>query len=177
MEAKATFGRLMQLCKKHLEASAKLFPPKQFPTVVAIICHYYNSCRDSIPQQTPRQLLACGFGAAMDRTGLFYTHLNISDEARKKMVDGMGLDIFCRIHNTCVQSTKADTALEIFDCWNLALINKAYLHYVSEDVSPEQSQAIGDILACLRNTEGAALPAHVVDDLLAFWNQYVRTVG
>ncbi|KAK8785997.1 hypothetical protein V5799_007640, partial [Amblyomma americanum] len=88
-----------------------------------------------------------------------------------------GLDVFCRIHNTCVQSTKADMALEIFDCWNLALINKAYLHYVSEDVSPEQSQAIGDILACLRNTEGATFPAHVVDDLLAFWNQYVRTVG
>ncbi|KAK8766055.1 hypothetical protein V5799_007165 [Amblyomma americanum] len=104
MEAKATFGRLMQLCKKHLEASAKLFPPKQFPTVVAITCHYYNSCRDSIPEQTPWQLLACGFGAAMDRTGLFYTHLNISDEVRKKMVDGMFCVARAATLNTSMQA-------------------------------------------------------------------------
>ncbi|KAL1436110.1 hypothetical protein MTO96_010855 [Rhipicephalus appendiculatus] len=77
METKAVFGTLIRRCRKHLDNMAKHLNPKEFSKALALACHGYNNCRSSIEEKTTRQ------------DGLFYTYLNVTEDFRKAVFDGM----------------------------------------------------------------------------------------
>ncbi|XP_070395559.1 uncharacterized protein [Dermacentor albipictus] len=89
METKAVFGTLIRQCHKHVDEMAKNISPKDFSKGLVIACRFYNTCRDSIPRKTARQLFLCLQTAALNKTGLFYTHMNVSEKFRKAVADGM----------------------------------------------------------------------------------------
>ncbi|XP_070395835.1 uncharacterized protein [Dermacentor albipictus] len=86
----------------------------------------------------------------------------------------IGMEAFCRMHSTCMESVEGDKAKEVFDCWGVALENKAYMLHSSKDFTPAQLQGTKDVLECFKNTEAADLPAHALDDLASLWSQYMK---
>ncbi|XP_075750420.1 uncharacterized protein LOC142817245 isoform X1 [Rhipicephalus microplus] len=89
METKAVFGTLIRRCRKHLDDMAKHFNPKEFSKAVALACLSYNVCRDSIIEKTTRQLFLCLYNAASNKVGPFYTYLNVTEDFRQAVFDGM----------------------------------------------------------------------------------------
>ncbi|KAL3194328.1 hypothetical protein MRX96_016451 [Rhipicephalus microplus] len=89
METKAVFGTLIRRCRKHLDDMAKHFNPKEFSKAVALACLSYNVCRDSIIEKTTRQLFLCLYNAASNKVGPFYTYLNVTEDFRRAVFDGM----------------------------------------------------------------------------------------
>ncbi|KAL3194327.1 hypothetical protein MRX96_016451 [Rhipicephalus microplus] len=66
METKAVFGTLIRRCRKHLDDMAKHFNPKEFS-----------------------KLFLCLYNAASNKVGPFYTYLNVTEDFRRAVFDGM----------------------------------------------------------------------------------------
>ncbi|XP_075750424.1 uncharacterized protein LOC119173462 isoform X2 [Rhipicephalus microplus] len=77
-----------------------------------------------------------------------------------------GMEAFCKVHSSCMDSlVDGDTAKE------------TYMLYSPKDFTPVQFQGVKKILDCFLNTEVIDMPPHVLDDLAALGNRYIKSTG
>ncbi|XP_070383319.1 uncharacterized protein [Dermacentor albipictus] len=57
--AKALFGQAMRSCSKEILAAAKMIPSEKLGKLLFFACRLYNTCKDSIPEKEPEQLVEC----------------------------------------------------------------------------------------------------------------------
>ncbi|XP_077530928.1 uncharacterized protein LOC144142977 [Haemaphysalis longicornis] len=87
-DARANFGRIMRECSKEMAMLFKLSSRVSMTKRVSVICAAYNDCVEETQEEIaggaedkPRDiLLKCGIKALHNKSSLFYTALNDTDE-------------------------------------------------------------------------------------------------